>query len=300
MDLEHRLRAAVHAHVTRLVDLHGGLIPAAVLTDGMSFEGTRVSIWNHPKGIFTPRILGPDGAALSIHTSWASKYDDAFDESNGVMTYKYQGSDPGSADNRHLRKACELGLPLVYFVAEYPGVYSAHLPVYVRRDDPTNLMVELLKDSEFALAETASHSAAVQLRREYATREVLQRLHQRDFRKIVLAAYSDRCAICRLGYLPLLDAAHILPDRHPKGEAVVTNGLGLCKIHHSAYDSRILGISPEAKVHIRGDVLKKRDGPMLLHGLQELHGTSLALPREATKRPNKDFLAERFDLFNAA
>ena len=128
----------------------------------------------------------------------------------------------------------------------------------------------------------------------------MQRLHQSQFRRVVLRAYRDRCAICRLGHLDLLDAAHILEERHPLGEPVVSNGLGLCKIHHSAFDSRILGIDPEARVHIRSDILEEVDGPMLKHGLQEVHGTKLKLPNSTDDRPNRDFLAERFEAFRAA
>ena len=137
-------------------------------------------------------------------------------------------------------------------------------------------------------------------RREYATRAVLQRLHQQQFRRMVLTAYRDQCCICRLRHVELLDAAHILPDRHPKGEPIVTNGLGLCKIHHSAYDAHIIGIDPDARVHVREDVLHEEDGPMLRHGLQEVAGSRLVLPRRDDLRPNRDFLAERFDRFRAA
>lgn len=138
------------------------------------------------------------------------------------------------------------------------------------------------------------------LRREYATRAVLQRLHQQRFRRMVLSAYRDQCAICRLKHVALLDAAHILADRHPLGEPAVTNGLGLCKIHHSAYDAHILGIDPDARVHVREDILHETDGPMLKHGLQEMADRRLVLPRRAELRPNRDFLAERFERFRAA
>ena len=42
------------------------------------------------------------------------------------------------------------------------------------------------------------------------------------------------------------------------------------------------------------------DGPMLLHGLQGVNGNALILPRKPTLRPNREFLAERFDRFRAA
>jgi putative restriction endonuclease len=117
---------------------------------------------------------------------------------------------------------------------------------------------------------------------------------------VVLAAYRERCCICRLKHVELLDAAHILEDRHPQGEPVVTNGLGMCKIHHSAYDAQIIGIDPDARVHVRDDILLEKDGPMLKHGLQEVAGTRLVLPTRSELHPNRDFLAERFDRFRAA
>ena len=137
-------------------------------------------------------------------------------------------------------------------------------------------------------------------RREYTTRAVMQRLHQQYFRRIVLKAYRNQCSICCLRHVDLLDAAHILGDRHPRGEPIVTNGLGLCKIHHSAFDANILGIDPDAVVHVREDVLDEVDGPMLLHGLQEVHESRLILPRAVDLRPNREFLAERFAAFRAA
>ena len=136
--------------------------------------------------------------------------------------------------------------------------------------------------------------------RRYAERVVKQRVHQPEFRGKVLLAYENRCAVCRLRHPELLDAAHILPDSHPLGKPVVTNGLSLCKIHHGAYDSNFLGIDPDYQVHINAELLLEKDGPMLKHGLQEMHGLALQLPKVRAKRPSRDNLAERFDLFSRA
>jgi putative restriction endonuclease len=129
---------------------------------------------------------------------------------------------------------------------------------------------------------------------------VKQRLHQRRFRYLVLSAYRQQCTMCRLRQLPLLDAAHILPDRDPRGKPEVPNGLALCNIHHAAYDVDIVGIDPDHLIHVRRDVLEEIDGPMLRHGLQELHGERIHVPRRVANRPNRDYLAERFERFRAA
>jgi putative restriction endonuclease len=206
--------------------------------------------------------------------------------------------DPAHPDNRSLRAAMELRRPLVYFVAVDPGYYDAIFPIYVMSDDPHRAQVTLVAEQPSAGLQFADTPLGA-VGRAYATRAVMQRLHQQHFRRVVLSAYRNRCAICRLNYLELLDAAHILEDKHPRGEPVVTNGLGMCKIHHSAFDANILGVDPEARVHVRVDVLRKKDGPMLKHGLQELDGARLVLPAKLSLRPNADFLAERFEQFRA-
>ncbi len=96
--------------------------------------------------------------------------------------------------------------------------------------------------------------------------------------------------------------------RHPVVPTAVVPGcdrlwaasLALCKIHHSAYDTGILGIDPDYRIHLRPDVIEEVDGPMLQHGLQEMHDHTIQVPRTKSHRPNPDYLAERFDRFQAA
>lgn len=296
--LDDELRAIAFARVQQLRDRFGGRIPREELNAGVTFRGQRIPIWNYQKGIFKPAALGRDGAALSVQTSADSPYADVHDSEAGYFIYKYRGTDQNHPDNVALRRAMERGRPMVYLVAVDPGVYDAILPVYVVGDQPNRLQFALVADQPSA--QTNPFDSLGSGRREYVTRAVMFRLHQQQFRRLVLRAYREQCSICRLRHVELLDAAHILADRDPRGEPLVSNGLGLCKIHHSAYDSDILGVDPDSRVHIRADILEERDGPMLRHGLQELHGTKLSVPRQSNLQPNKDFLAERFARFRAA
>ena len=50
----------------------------------------------------------------------------------------------------------------------------------------------------------------------------------------------------------------------------------------------------------RDDVLHESDGPMLVHGLQGFQGKLIRVPGHAHLRPNRDFLAERYELFSRA
>jgi hypothetical protein len=55
-------------------------------------------------------------------------------------------------------------------------------------------------------------------------------------------------------------------------EPLVTNGLALCKPHHTAFDAFFLLIRPDYVIEIRRNVLEEVDGPVLKHALQGLHG----------------------------
>ncbi|HYR43470.1 MAG TPA: HNH endonuclease [Terriglobia bacterium] len=144
----------------------------------------------------------------------------------------------------------------------------------------------------------ADESAA---RRAYLTVATQKRLHQDSFRFRVIRAYRKSCTICRLRHDELLDAAHILRDKNPRGEPWVCNGLSLCKLHHAAFDANILGVRPDLVVEVREDVLEEEDGPMLKHGLKECHEQRLiVLPRQEELKPRKDFLEERYELFRSA
>lgn len=242
------------------------------------------------KGIWNPSW---QETTLSVVSAADGPYADE-ELAPGVWRYDYQArSDQG--DNTKLRRAYELGLPIILLRRVDKGVYVPLYPVYVTGDNRAEKYFVLT----VAEARLSGASEDPDTRR-YVERLVNERVHQREFRSRVLIAYRDRCAVCRLQHPELLDAAHILPDRHKRGLPVVPNGLSLCKIHHSAYDLNFLGIDADYRVHINQVLLEERDGPMLKHGLQEMHGSVLSVPKRTTLRPDKDNLAERFEGFQAA
>jgi putative restriction endonuclease len=106
--------------------------------------------------------------------------------------------------------------------------------------------------------------------------------------------------MCRLKHLSLLDAAHIIPDREERGVPAISNGMALCKIHHAAYDQHILGVRPDLVIEVRSDILEEVDGPMLKHGLQEMNGLRLVVPRRRVDMPKRELLEERYERFREA
>jgi putative restriction endonuclease len=187
--------------------------------------------------------------------------------------------------------------PVIYLHGVVPGQYLAFWPVFVVGDDPARLTFTVAVDEKHTIGVAEIDETMATPRRAYATRLARTRLHQADFRARVIAAYREMCAVCRLKHKELLDAAHILPDTHPFGEPLVTNGMALCKLHHAAFDQNIIGVRPDLIVEVNERVLAEIDGPMLIHGLQGFHGSELTVPRKVEWRPDADLLAERYELF---
>ncbi|HEY5221538.1 MAG TPA: HNH endonuclease [Microbacteriaceae bacterium] len=235
-------------------------------------------------------------ATLSILTSPTGPYDDIAG-ADGLVHYAYRDGDPYTGDNRKLRRAMELGVPLVYFQGVRAGYYVPVYPVYVVGDDLKRRTFAIALDKSLTFLPNPLQITADT--RSYAERMVRQRLHQPMFRAQVIHAHDRSCAVCHLHHPDLLDAAHILPDSAHAGIPVVSNGLALCKIHHAAYDRNLLGITPDHEVRINAELLAEVDGPMLRHGLQEMHGSTITLPKRRAERPSRDALAVRFAEFVA-
>jgi putative restriction endonuclease len=177
-------------------------------------------------------------------------------------------------------------------------------PVYVVGDDPGSLTFTVAVDdmASMQLDAPLAHLAGegVAARRVYLTRTIRARLHQRGFRERVIEAYHTQCAFCRLRHRELLDASHIIPDQAEMGEPTVNNGIALCKLHHAAFDSFMLGVRPDFVIEVRADILKEDDGPLLLHGLQGLDQTRMILPASRDNWPSPDSLAWKYERFLAA
>jgi len=293
-DVEPRIRAAAFAHLDQLRAAHpdDSLRSADINTFMFDGRATKLIVQT---GIWKPAGLD---AALSIRTTYTPPselppYEDDIG-TDGFVRYKFRGTDPNHSDNRALREAMRQRLPLIYFVGIASGVYYAQYPVWIVGEDRSRLEFTVALDEAQRSLASADLAWA---EKGYVLRLTRQRLHQPVFRTRVLRAYDDTCAMCRLRHAELLDAAHILPDTHPRGLPVVPNGLALCKIHHAAYDKNIVGIRPDLVVEVSQTILDEVDGPMLRHGLQEMNGARIIVPRARDAQPDKAGLAERYEQF---
>lgn len=294
-DQDISLRASCFAQLAILMAHWGDEIPYALLSQGFPFRGRTVPYLNRGRGIFRAGVQrGP--AALSINSSFVPRvYKDA-STPDGVL-YAYQAGPVDNLHNRALRAAAELQVPVVYFVGTRANFYRPIFPAFLVNDDPEQRRILVTPGKTVGDPDEPDWLPIEDdIERRYVVREVRQRVHQAQFRGAVLPAYRERCAICSLKETRLLDAAHIIGDLEDDGLPVISNGVSLCTIHHRAYDQNLVGISPDAKVHVSRRLLEEQDGPML-ELLKGFHGRSIILPERSLQRPDPDRLAVRFERF---
>ena len=290
--IELALRQQIMLSLEDRVRRNGGVISRKELS-AFEVSGQVHRLIDVAKGIWNPRDMA---VTLSIVSTPRGPYDDEEVE-DGLLRYRYrEGSTAG--DNSKLRAAADTGVPLILLRWIDDGLYVPVFPVFVVADIPATRSVMVALDESLRFIAKVEHPTDDQ--RRYVERIAKVRLHQPEFRGRVLVAYRRQCSICELKHPELLDAAHIVADGEPLGQPIVVNGLSLCKLHHAAYDQNFMGIDPNSKVHINRSLLEETDGPMLRHGLQEMHGRILDLPARRADRPDKGRLAIRFDEFRNA
>lgn len=289
-DLRMRIMGALDAHLRA----SGGTITRDELSPFMVDENLRLRLIDQSRGIWNPRELQ---ATLSVVSDPHGVYDDRDDAVGGLFRYSYRAGSTGG-DNRKLRRAFDLSLPIILLRKIATGLFMPVYPVYVVADDLAAREFVLALDEGLRFVEDPLNPTPPQ--RRYAERVARQRLHQPEFRIRVMRAYATSCTICSLRHAELLDASHIIGDGADGGDPVVPNGLSLCKIHHAAYDRNLLGITGDGQVEINRELLEEIDGPMLQHGLQEMHGRAITQPTRRADRPDRDRLDRRHAMFLAA
>jgi putative restriction endonuclease len=267
------------------------------LEKGFLFNNEYVTLVG-PQGIWKPRMMS---LPISITTTSNGPYSDSFTK-DGFLNYRYRGTDPSHSSNVGLRQLMREKKPLIYFHSVVRGEYVPAWPVFIQADDISDLTFTVALDTAESLTDASMIGAAQDEalsygRRSYVTATYRHRLHQSSFRLKVLRAYQNQCTLCNLKHRELLDAAHIIEDKHEQGDPIVTNGLSLCKIHHAAFDANIIGITPDYVVKVRDDILIEIDGPMLKHGLQSLDNNKIGLPHQRSNWPDRGRLEMRYARF---
>ena len=304
MDPDRRIRTAAFAAIEKLSQQWGGQVPWEAIREGFQADGETVLFANRAKGIFKPRQMS---AALSIKTTvprsgrslWYRDqgFDAArLDGATGLLRYDLARGGTEDPTNRALRTAMQRGAPLIYFIGISPATYQPIFPVWVEafRQEEGHV---LLATADFAVAEVVSPAAAVResIESSYSLTTTRTRNHQAWFSARTKAAYRWRCAFSGLPVRELLVGAHIVPDAEG-GPPSVQNGICMSALHHVAFDSQLIGVDPDYRVHVAAPLREQQDGD-LLATIKGIDGTRLRLPRAREDWPDRGFLERRFEHF---
>ena len=303
-DPDWAIRAKAFEAVEHLALECGGRIPWNRISSGFEFQGEHFHLASKALGIFKPRQMS---AALSVTTTKPrsgrnTQYKDQIeftDGDTGLISYDLAKGKNSKISNAYLRTTFERRAPLIYFRPLGPALYDAIWPVWIANFIPEEGRILLAAPD---VAETnlssveAFESNQIEIREaSWTEAQSKRRNHQAWFSSIVKSAYGHRCAFSGLPLRNLLVGAHIVPDAEG-GLVTVTNGICMSTLHHSAFDSYLIGVDPEYRVHVARNVLEERDGP-ILESLKGLDGQMLRLPVNEAERPSQTYLEQRFKQF---
>jgi len=113
-----------------------------------------------------------------------------------------------------------------------------------------------------------------------------------NFRKKVLNAYDNRCAITR-SQLKLVDAAHILPVTSDDSSDHVSNGVALSPTMHRAYDTGLIFLDESYYIRLNQDKADELKGRNLHGGINQFRSLldqQIHLPIDTNQRPSQEFI----------
>jgi putative restriction endonuclease len=113
-----------------------------------------------------------------------------------------------------------------------------------------------------------------------------------NFRKSVLGAYDNRCAVTR-AQLRLVEAAHILPVPVDDSSDHVTNGMALSPTFHRAYDNCLIYLDEGFMVRLNKEKAKELTTNSLDGGLQQFCAyldKKIHLPIDVNQRPRVEYI----------
>jgi len=125
--------------------------------------------------------------------------------------------------------------------------------------------------------------------RERANQLTNRVVRDRNFRKSILRAYGERCAITGLrlingGGRAEVEAAHIKPVKH-NGPDIVSNGIALSGTAHWMFDRGLVGLSDDLSILVS----RQANDPDAVRSMINQTGMLIA-PERPANRPRVEFL----------
>ena len=301
-DPDQHIRAAALAAIEKISRQWGEQVPWEAIRTGFQVGGERVLFANKVTGIFKPKQMS---AALSIKTTvprtgrsrWYrdQDLDSNLDYDTGLIRYDLAHGGPNNPTNQALSAARRRSAPLIYFMGLAPATYLPIFPVWIKEFKQEEGYVLLTTDDFEVPGVRSSNIIRDSIVASYSPTTTRTRIHQAKFSFRTKTAYEWRCAFSGLPVRKLLVGAHIVPDAEG-GPPSIQNGICMSALHHIAFDSHLISVDPDFRVHVSSQLHNQEDGDLLV-ALKDLDGTELRLPREREDWPNRNFLEHRFESF---
>ncbi len=112
------------------------------------------------------------------------------------------------------------------------------------------------------------------------------RIGQGTFRKYVLDAYGNQCAVTGEHTIPVLQASHIVPFAET-GEHEIANGLSLRSDVHRLFDLGYVTVTPDYEFRVSKALRDDFSNGKIYY---EHQGQTILLPERTELRPNRDYL----------
>ncbi|HEY5314067.1 MAG TPA: HNH endonuclease [Pirellulales bacterium] len=147
-----------------------------------------------------------------------------------------------------------------------------------------------VEEREFIDESTSEDQAA----RRFELVTTMRAYRDAKFTPEVLRAYRYKCAVCQCA-LKLVDAAHIVPVSYPDSTDEITNGLALCRLHHGAYDTGLMGIQSTYRIVTNPAYGNRLSTLQLDMGLEEFKSRlpeTITVPSAIEVRPDSKKLAQ--------
>lgn len=251
-----------------------------------------------------------DGRYVILNSNEGAIYDDEF-TSETELTYDGEG-EPEKGDqiltnaNRAMVDAVDEEIPIYLFTSqdgldeyEYEGLVEVTDARYEYEQSEERMKYKF--DLRKLGVATWDEYLDVTTEVEEGTEEPLTKPPEREessrlvrsaaFKRKVRSAYNEECAICGSTRrsptgIPEIEAAHIYP-KSEGGRDIVPNGIGLCKLHHWAFDVGWLAISDDYEV-----IVNEADEVVTPNEISKLDGQMLNLPNDENAVPTERFLRE--------
>lgn len=173
-----------------------------------------------------------------------------------------------------------------YVSGVYPQYHKNELP------DISNEEAKILEKGEYVEI-TKEALDNIPKERRVAITTISKKIREATFKKFVYSYYGGQCVICGL-QARLTEAAHIISVSEG-GTDELENGILLCRNHHRAYDSGLLGINDDYTIILnkkQADFLRKKhlDNKLSRFIKSSRIGKKIFLPTDNRYYPKKDYL----------